>query len=295
MLACACGPQLGTTDTTGGPSGDASGTPGSTGSTGGSTGFETSGADTSSALTDEPVETTGCEFICDDDPDLPPGDELCDIFNDECPEGQKCALVDTDDDGGWDSARCRELLGDGQHDEPCEASGVGLDTCGKGHVCWGVDDDGEGVCVAFCSGSAENPSCEPACTRCVISESSPPLCVNSCDPLGQGCPGEQVCIGDPNSAGFLCVLDASGGMAPAGTPCEFANVCNPGTMCASTDAAPHPDCQGAIGCCTPFCNYEQPDGACDALADELPDIECVPFSEEPAECAGPVGVCVVPA
>ncbi|MCA9720307.1 MAG: hypothetical protein KC468_36935 [Myxococcales bacterium] len=53
-------------------------------------------------------------------------------------------------------------------------------------------------------------------------------------------------------------------------------------------------CEGSLGVCTPFCDYEQPGGACDELKDELPEIECVPYYEQPVECAGTVGVCGVP-
>ena len=257
-------------------------------------GTGTSGGDTTAGLTDDPGATTEpCEFICD--ADMPQEFEWCDIFVQDCPEGQKCASVDSDGDGAWDVNTCVEIMGDGVVGEDCTAEGAsGIDTCAKGHMCWNLDQEGNGACVANCAGSPENPSCpDEGCTRCIISSGPIAICLAGCDPLEQDCNGPELCIGDPNSDGFVCVLDASGGMAPAGTPCEFANVCNPGTMCANPDVVPHPACEDSLGCCTPFCNYEQPGAACDALG--LPGTECVPYHEEPVEnCAGAVGVCIVP-
>ncbi len=265
-------------------------------STGASTGAS---ATTTAGLTDEPpgtTETTGaCEFICTGGPDLP-GEE-CDLFTQDCPEGKKCTSVDTDGDGAWDSALCMDILGDAVHGEECftEDYSGGLDTCAEGHMCWSVDDEGYGYCVAICTGSPENPTCEQDCTSCMIPGSGAiALCLSGCDPLAPDCHDSELCIGDPGGYGFVCALDASGGVAPAGTPCEYVNVCNAGTMCANLESVPHPACEGALGCCTPFCDYEQPGGDCDELKDELPEIECVPYYEEPVECAGTVGICVVP-
>ena len=305
--ALACGPELSPTTSEG------AGSTESEGSEGGSTDVDTTsaGAGTSSGtsagltdgLTGGPTEastetagtTDDCPFVCD--PDLPEEPGLCDIFTQDCPEGQKCESVDMDGDGAWDTNTCVPIMGDAVAGEPCTAEGAsGIDTCAKGYVCWHVDENGDGLCVPHCTGSYENPMCEE-CTSCVIGQDGIlVMCLSGCDPLADDCVGSQVCVGDPNSDGFVCVLDASGGMAPAGTPCEFANVCNPGTMCADAEAVPHPACEGALGCCTPFCDYEQPGGACDGLAEEVPGIECVPYHEDPDpdSCTGAVGVCVVP-
>ena len=82
-------------------------------------------------------------------------------------------------------------------------------------------------------------------------------------------------------------------MAPQGTPCEFANVCNPGLLCTNPMFFPAPDCQGSIGCCTPFCDLTDPD-ACDNLA--VPNATCVSwFDNEPApDGFENVGACGLP-
>ncbi len=294
----ACGPELASPTTSEG-AGSSTGVE-STSATLDSTGpgsttesASTGAVETTVALTGS-AGTTDCEFICEHDL---PKDNICDIFAQDCPEGQKCASVDTIGDGDWNTNQCVEIMGDGEAGEPCAAEGAsGHDTCAKGHMCWYLDEEFNGTCVATCAGASENSMCADDCTRCVLA-SPLALCLPNCDPLEQDCAGDALCIGDPNSDGFVCVLDASGGMAPAGTPCEFANVCDPGNLCINPDAVPHPDCEGGIGCCAPFCNYEQPDGACDALVDEVPKIECVPYHEQPPppeSCLGPVGVCVVP-
>ncbi len=298
LCAVACGPELASLTTSEGDDASTSSDGGSSieGSTGGgSTSTDSTGtgeAETTAALT-ETESGADCVFLCE--PDMPSGPIPCDILAQDCPEGMKCESVDTDGDNSWDSNLCVPVIGDDMLGEPCtaELGATGVDTCAKGYVCWKLDENGEGTCFAHCTGTWEDPVCE-GCEECVIfSNGVIAACLPGCDPLAQDCVGAQVCIGDPGGDGFFCVLDASGGMAPAGTPCEFTNVCNAGTMCANPDAVPHPDCAGSIGCCTPFCDYEQPGDTCDALG--LPGVECVPYVDEPDEsCAWAVGVCVMP-
>ena len=220
----------------------------------------------------------------------------CDVFAQDCPDGEKCAGYDGDGDGAWDSTKCVEVVGDGQHGDGCTADGgaTGFDDCAEGVMCWNVDEEGVGTCVELCTGTYEDPSCAPPNTSCVIiNGGSLNLCLPSCDPLLQDCGEGEVCIGDPNSDGFICVLDASGGVAPEGTPCEFVNVCNPGLMCVSPEFFPSPDCQGSLGCCAPYCDLTDPE-ACSELSVE--SAECVPYYEpEPAPPGlENIGVCGVP-
>lgn len=98
-----------------------------------------------------------------------------------------------------------------------------------------------------------------------------------CDPLAPSCTTAEACIGDPEGDGFVCVSDASGGMAPAGTPCEFANVCNPGLFCANPDFFPAPDCEDSLGCCAPFCDLDD-ESACEGLP--ITGATCVAWYED---------------
>ena len=304
LLMIACGPQgAATTDGASGvASDDSSGDHGTTSAPASSSGEVTSAStDATSGVGTDTTTATGqgatsdpCEFICDDTTTTPGG---CDLLTQDCLEGQKCESVDMDGDGAWDSNACVPVTGDGVGGEPCVSDGPqsGVDTCAKGYMCWYLDEQNHGTCVAHCAGTWEQPVCE-GCHACVIVAGGLiALCFERCDPLAQNCEDDEVCIGDPNGEGFVCTLDASGGMAPAGTPCEFANACDAGLMCADPELVPHPACADALGCCTPFCDYEQqPNPDCQALAGEVPGVECVPYHDEPLECFGPVGVCVLP-
>ena len=116
-------------------------------------------------------------------------------------------------------------------------------------MCWNLDDDGVGTCVELCTGNSQNPMCGPPGATCVIvNNASLTRCLLSCEPILQDCQGCEVCIGDPNGDGFICVLVASGA-GRRRAPCEFANVCNPGLMCVNPMLYPNPDCSDSIGCC----------------------------------------------
>jgi hypothetical protein len=74
-----------------------------------------------------------------------------------------------------------------------------------------------------------------------------------------------------------------------GEPCEFANACAVGLICAAAEVLP--DCAG-VGCCTPFCNVEWGDAQCEALT----ATSCVPFFEVGMAPPGYelVGICISP-
>ncbi len=304
-MAVACGPETNNDDSASegeaSSSSSAASSSSSSSSSAGSSGTTaapatTSGGSSSSGTTESPTAsssaTTGvCEFICEEDSPGPTID--CDIFAQDCPEGQKCAAYDSDEDGAWDSTKCVTLTGDGQLDDPCtaEPGATGVDDCDAGYMCWNVDEEGMGTCYALCTGSPENPMCPEGgqcaiCQTCVI-----PLCIPDCDPLLQDCGNGELCVNDPNSGGFVCVLDASEGDAPEGTPCEFVNVCNKGTTCVSPDFYPSLECMGWIGCCAPFCDTDNGDADCVGLS--VADAECVAFYGDGEAPPGyeNVGVC----
>ncbi|MCA9713106.1 MAG: hypothetical protein KC468_00250, partial [Myxococcales bacterium] len=227
----------------------------------------------------------GCEFVCSWDDE--PQQEYCSIPEQDCPEGQKC-LYDFADVFG---PVCTPVMGDGVAGEACEGRfGAVGDTCAKGYMCWNYDMDGVGECTQLCTGSFEDPMC-PDGYGCNVGRGYF-ICEPACSPLLQDCQGPEVCIGDPNGYGFVCVLDASGDMAPPGSPCEFANACNPGSMCVNPDFFPATKCEGALGCCAPFCDLDEPD-ACAGLP--APGVTCVPYHEEGLAPPGleNVGVCGV--
>ncbi|MBL8973279.1 MAG: hypothetical protein JNK56_22020 [Myxococcales bacterium] len=300
LLACGPGaPPLATTDdgttaqattdlgTTTSPT-----TSGTSGAAPVSTGELSTGASSSS---------TGSEFIMPPDggsgcfagavgPEHQPRCTSCDIFRQDCGDGEKCVPWAADG-AGWNATRCSPVLGTGVAGDPCTVEGTatsGFDDCAFGHLCWDVDDQLHGTCVAMCTGTQRAPEC-PASTGCLIAnEGVLALCLRTCDPLVQDCPPTDICIQSTDSP-FVCGPDGSGREGQANDPCESLDGCDPGLHCAvpgATSGACDPD---ASGCCTPFCTL--PDGPC-----PNPDQACVPWY--PVGEAPPgeedIGACALP-
>lgn len=186
--------------------------------------------------------------------------DWCDVFAQECPEGQKYAPIITDGGGAWNSSRCVPVLGTGVPGDPCTAESVadGLDSCAEGAMCIYVDMEGNGTCIAQCGGSPDAPTC-PNDSRCTISADGIfNICLLSCDPLLQDCFAGAACY--PIDDGLSCAPDASGEMGEANDPCEFINVCAAGLLCAGPAIVGAGCPPGSEGCCTPFCGF--PGGSC---------------------------------
>ena len=228
------------------------------------------------------VDATGSNF------DVPPdvGDVMCDNFEQNCNEGEKCAPW-ASPDGTWMGNKCVQIHGDGTAGEPCTAEGEGLtgvDDCALGHLCWNVDMLGQGKCYALCTGTSATPVCAEgfACLGMDIIW----LCLRKCDPLLQDCPNSEVCVNVNEE--FVCEPDASGDEGQFNDPCEYVNACDSGLVCSlsiKTSAA----CNQQIdGCCTPFCMI--PDGPC-----PNPDQSCVPWHGfEPPPGEEDIGQCAIP-
>jgi len=206
--------------------------------------------------------STGCSFICET---TGANGHECDNFGQDCPEGQKCAAWNSDGGGSWNALKCVPVMGDQQPGEPCfapEGGTSGLDDCAKGVMCWDVDENKVGVCVALCGGVPETPIC-PKDGPCFISgEGWLNLCLPECDPLVQDCMDEEdVCIVD--GSGFFCVPDASGADGQANDACEFDGACDEGLTCLDPVEASSACDPRALGCCQPFCEF--PGGGCPNL------------------------------
>ncbi len=170
----------------------------------------------------------------------------------------------------------------------------GVDDCVAHAMCFDVDPDtNTGECIAFCYGSESDGVCNDSCATCKVSADGPlALCLPTCNPVGpDGCDPALVCI--PVGDTFACTPLAQEVLGPAGSPCEYSNVCDPGLYCA--DASVLPSCEGATGCCTPFCDLTAAD-PCDAI---LPGTMCMPWYADgrgpPEPCiGGAVGACLTP-
>jgi hypothetical protein len=243
-------------------------------------------------------ESGGCQFICPGDTQGGP-DTQCDVWAQDCMEGEKCAPWANDGGNAWNATKCVPIdANPGQPGDPCtvEGSGVsGLDSCDASAMCWNVDPETNmGTCVAFCLGTQDNYSCEDPAASCVIvNEGVLILCLPVCDPLLQNCMEGEACYPMPAND-FACVPDASGpDLGTYGDPCEYINACDPGLFCG--DPSVVPGCAGAAGCCSEFCDMSSPDpnAECQGAAEGQ---ECTAWYAEGEVPPGyeNVGACVIP-
>ncbi|HWB82430.1 MAG TPA: hypothetical protein VG755_46025 [Nannocystaceae bacterium] len=222
----------------------------------------------------------------------------CDIWAQDCQDGEKCMPWANDGTNTWNATRCSPLdVNPQQPGEPCtvEGSGVsGIDSCELGTMCWNVDPEtNEGVCVDFCEGSEANPVCEDAATECFISNDGVLiLCLPPCDPFFQGCGEGQGCYPTNDQAFFVCLPDGSSDSGAHGDPCNFEGDCDPGLFCA--DPAIVFDCMGSDGCCTEFCDVTSgdPDLACSGAANGETCVAWYDDGQAPPDLAH-VGACVL--
>jgi len=238
---------------------------------------------------------TGIIFL--PEPDVAAPVSECDIFQQDCPRGEKCMLWASDGGHDWNASKCVPIAEDpAGADEPCHVEGwptSGLDDCALGMMCWDVDPDTlQGTCVPFCVESKNAFVCEDPQRHCFIG-SVLALCLRACDPLGRDCEGS-LCI--PQADLWICAPDASGDMGAYGDPCEFINVCDPGLVCLDESSQPPGlPCEGSLGCCTELCDITDPLGSlqCTGVAQGQ---QCVPWYEEGNAPAGleHVGACALP-
>ncbi|MFO7562245.1 MAG: hypothetical protein R6X02_06350 [Enhygromyxa sp.] len=250
---------------------------------GGNTDFGEEGSQTGDGDgDDDPTTTTnGSGFVPQDDLG---GASSCDPWAQDCPEDEKCVAY-ASSGGTWDANKCVPIGGDGQPGDPCTYAGAveSTDSCGADSWCWDVGAEGTGTCTGFCTGSPDNPQCDPGTACSIANNGSINLCMLACNPLLQDCPSEGTsCFWDGGN--FVCANATQD--IPAGEPCGFINDCVGGTICLAPEA--FPSCNGA-SCCGQFCDLAEP--TC-----SISGTECTAFFEEGT--APPnyedVGVCIVP-
>lgn len=220
--------------------------------------------------------------------DEPTALEACDIYAQDCPEGQKCTVIGQQ----WDEVACVPLTQfPRQLGEYCGQEGDG-DTCDTGLLCRWDPLVSSQICQPLCGCSATSPTCSEN-ERCVIYNGGAlPMCERLCDPLDAStCKEGEVCIKGSWVNDFFCRMDVSGATGKLGEACEAANGCDPGYSCEAPEYVPGGCPEGAIACCTPLCDLENP---------QCPeDSKCLEyfggFGLEPAQCLEDVGFCTVEA
>ena len=213
-----------------------------------------------------------------------PGQLACDVWAQDCPVGKKCSWEIVD---AIAQPSCVPLAPDAKAPgDPCTTlgdPGSGHDDCELGAMCSWLDEQNTGVCLALCSGSSLEPSCEDAAPPaiCQPCNDCPSLCIPTCDPLADTCGPGYACA--PNAGNFTCMPTENLGAGLLGDPCEYSVQCAAGFAC--IDGAAVQGCDQA-GCCSPFCSLTLP---------ECPNLmTCEPWFEglEPPPVPD-VGVCKV--
>ncbi|WP_258183010.1 ribulose phosphate epimerase [Enhygromyxa salina] len=253
--------------------GDGDGDPGETGNSGEGEDDGTDTEDPSTSLTFVPEDDFG-------------GVSECDPFAQDCPDGEKCVPYGSTG-GNWDANKCVPVTGAGVPGDTCTYAGVveATDDCDATSHCWDVMDvDGQnvGVCTAFCSGTADDPICEPGTSCLIANEGSITMCITQCDPLLQDCAAGLACFWAVSD--FQCIFTS--GEIPTGETCGYINDCEVGDTCLNAEVMP--DCAGSA-CCGDFCSLSEP--VC-----PLAGTECSAFFEEGMAPPGyeDVGVCILP-
>lgn len=197
-------------------------------------------------------EETDSSFIVSPS-DLPPGD--CSPWKEDCPNGQKCMPIASEGSPTWDRLACVPVVVDpAPVGAPCTAiidATSGLDSCDKHAMCWDVDEELQGTCVAMCTGNNFDHFCTEPGTVCVMANNDVvPVCLPDCNPLLVDCAEGQVCI--PVLADFACVPDASGDGGGVFDECGAGNTCDPGNVCAEAKFA-EMCAPGVERCCLEVC------------------------------------------
>ena len=211
--------------------------------------------------------------------------EPCDFREQNCVEGQKCApLPDDADEDGYIN-RCVLRTGDKQRGEPCTFIG-GLedyDDCDLGHLCWSIEAQGPGACVAQSSNELPD-GCLPTELNTAAFGLAVVVCLPACDPRVDGCPDPLECWF--SSEDFRCDWLPQQSLGE-GEACadDDSGECNPGLYCAPGSAL--------LGCefdrcCTPYCTTGEPEACAPGLqCNQLFDVGFAPEGLED------LGICIL--
>lgn len=249
---------------------------------------------TTSPTDDSTTDPTGTVFVVAD----MGGGGTCDVFAQDCPDGEKCMPWADDGGGSWNSTTCSPVVRNpNQRGDECavEGSGVsGIDDCDVGLMCYNVQaETNTGTCFELCGGSPAAPTCDEGLCA-VYNDGNLPLCLQDCDPLLQDCGAGQLCLASPSVNGFVCILDAlPASMGDYGAPCTYVNDCDPGYFCGVPEIVA--GCLNPSGCCAEFCDVSLPDPSSQCTGQPQGE-ECQPWygMEPPPPGYEDVGFCGVP-
>ena len=224
------------------------------------------------------------------DPDGGGPNNQCDIWAQDCPEGEKCTPYAADQGSCCvDSTRCAPLTGELGPGEACTREAAG-DDCALGLFCLGKSsgDVGPGICVQLCD--VNDPAACPGGACIPFNDGLLPLCEAPCDPLVQDCEGADVgCYAVVSGEQFICSQsDYDEGAGDDGDACYTIQSCKPGLACVRADL--QEGC-AAERCCTPVCELSGDGSECPAASEAC--VSPWPAGEAPPEYSD-VGMCVLP-
>ncbi len=225
--------------------------------------------------TDTTTDTGSGGGSCSDEPIAKPEVFECSLIEQDCAAERKCMPWANDGGVAWNATRCSCIAAAPRSiGEKCLVAGDaarGLDDCERGGMCWGVEpESGTGTCVRVCGGGTTGADalseCASAETCRVLNEGALAVCVPRCDPFASTCPQGQACLPSEFETQWSCV-PLIPDLPRVGAPCEYANVCSPGSLCVETT-----ECLAAASCCTESCSEDGRIGTC-----PIPDRPCQPW------------------
>lgn len=182
----------------------------------------------------------------------------CDMWAQDCPEGEKCMHVFSEDGS---SCRSCAIAGNVPVGAPCEVQDW-VGNCDEEGWCYpaitGLDE--ASVCVQFCGGNPDNPQpCDDPGRVCVFANFDShdgAGCLPRCAPLDpNACPEGQRCtLGRDTQLDFGCMHFEQS--LAAGEPCRTGHVCASGVCVDDMDL---PACTDNFGCCADVCDTLMPD------------------------------------
>src|SRR5690554_5651996 len=171
---------------------------------------------------------------------------LCDEWAQDCPEGEKCSPIDFSEECG-PTVACKTVVGDNAVDEPCTVVDL-QDDCDADSWCYAqmLRLAAPSVCVAFCQGTPDNPSCanpDYVCIEDQVNFYGAIGCRPRCNPLTPAenpcLEGERCSLGSGSHGDFGCML-INDDLAP-GEPCSNSQECD-GGLC--VEDIHLPECAG---------------------------------------------------
>ncbi len=295
LASLACGPSPGAGSGSGsadsgagegGPSSSATGSASASESGGPSS--STSTAADSSSSGDASEDGSGFLLVPDQGPSACSSLSQCDVWAQDCNDGEKCVPWVADGSGDPTSScmstRCSPVAPDavapGGTCTVQQGPWSGFDDCELGSYCWGVDPVTlEGTCAAPCYGTEANPQCGDAevCFRgfsgIVVA------CTPTCDPLEPACGTGSACV-VTDGAPPVCLPAEFAAPAEQGVPCDHRLGCTGGFVCMAADTVA--GCADPASCCTAVCDVDTP-----ACAGETP--VCTPLTDVSGAGACTVG------